>query len=62
MNAFTVNLHPVIELTDEQFYQLCLNNRDLKFERTANGELLIMPPTGGETGRRNTKITTQLEN
>lgn len=37
MNAFTVNLHPVIELTDEQFYQLCLNNRDLKFERTANG-------------------------
>ena len=62
MNAFTVNLHPVIELTDEQFYQLCLNNRDLKFERTANEELLIMPPTGGETGRRNTKITTQLEN
>lgn len=62
MNTFTVNLHPVIELTDEQFYQLCLNNRDLKFERTAKGELLIMPPTGGETGRRNTKITTQLEN
>lgn len=62
MNAFTVNLHPVIELTDEQFYQLCLNNRDLKFERTAKRELLIMPPTGGETGRRNTKITTQLEN
>lgn len=61
MNAFTVNLHPVIDLTDEQFYQLCLNNRDLKFERTANGELLIMPPTGGETGRRNIKISAQLE-
>ena len=61
MNSFTVNLHPIIELTDEQFYQLCLNNRDLKFERTANGELLIMPPTGGETGRRNIKISAQLE-
>jgi Uma2 family endonuclease len=50
-----------IELTDEQFWQLCHNNPDLKFERTASGELQIMPPTGGETGRRNIKIATQLE-
>ncbi|AFZ34395.1 protein of unknown function DUF820 [Stanieria cyanosphaera PCC 7437] len=49
-----------IELTDEQFYQLCLNNRDLRFERNANGDLLIMSPTGGETGNRNAGITAQL--
>ena len=49
-----------IELTDEQFYQLCLNNRDLRFERNANGDLLIMSPTGGETGNRNAGIIAQL--
>jgi Uma2 family endonuclease len=50
MNALTVNLKSLIEMTDEQFFQLCQNNRELRFERNANGELIIMPPTGGETG------------
>jgi Uma2 family endonuclease len=62
MNALTVNLRSVLELTDEQFFQLCQANRDLRFERTATGELIIMPPTGGETGNRNGKITQQLFN
>ncbi|AUS98937.1 hypothetical protein CLI64_00140 [Nostoc sp. CENA543] len=60
MNAFTVNLKPVLELTDEQFFNLCQANRDLKFERSATGELIIMPPTGGKTGNRNAGITAQL--
>ncbi|BAZ66035.1 hypothetical protein NIES4106_07810 [Fischerella sp. NIES-4106] len=60
MTALTVNLNPVIELTDEQFFQLCQANRDLKFERAATGELIIMPPTGGETGNRNAGLTAQL--
>lgn len=51
-----------IELTDEQFYQLCLDNRYLRFERNANGDLVIMPPTGGETGNRNGRIIQQLFN
>ncbi|MBD2251243.1 Uma2 family endonuclease [Nostoc parmelioides] len=62
MNAFTVNLKPVLELTDEQFFNLCQANRDLKFERTATGELIIMPPTGGETGNRNGRLNQQLFN
>ncbi|MCC5623778.1 Uma2 family endonuclease [Nostoc sp. CHAB 5715] len=60
MNALTINLKPVLELTDEQFFQLCQANRDLRFERTATGELIIMPPTGGETGNRNAGLTAQL--
>ncbi|WP_017316767.1 Uma2 family endonuclease [Mastigocladopsis repens] len=56
MNTITLNLKPVIELTDEQFYQLCRRNPDVKFERSAKGELIIMPPTGGETGNRNSEI------
>ncbi|MBH8572936.1 Uma2 family endonuclease [Nostocaceae cyanobacterium CENA369] len=60
MNALIVNLQSVVELTDEQFFKLCQANRDLRFERTATGELIIMPPTGGGTGNRNAGITAQL--
>ena len=49
-----------IDLTDEQFFQLCEDNQDLKFERTANGHLIIMSPTGGATGSRNADLTAQL--
>ncbi|MBD2213167.1 Uma2 family endonuclease [Nostoc linckia FACHB-104] len=65
MNAATITLPTSlilkIDLTDEQFFQLCQKNRDYRFERTASGELLIMPPTGSDTGRRNVKITTQVD-
>jgi Uma2 family endonuclease len=53
MTAHTLNLESVIDLSDEQFYQLCRRNPDLRFERSATGELIIMSPTGSETGNRN---------
>jgi len=55
-----VYLRPVLELTDDQFFALCQLNRDLRIERTARGELVIMPPTGWKTGERNAEITLQL--
>ncbi|MEG4628745.1 Uma2 family endonuclease [Microcoleus sp. AR_TQ3_B6] len=61
MTAITLNLDSIIKLTSEQFYQLCEENPDLKLERNANGELIVMAPTGGETGKRNVKVTTQLD-
>lgn len=60
MNALTINLDSIVDLTDEQYFQLCQANRDLRFERTAKAELIIMPPAGGETGNRNAAITAQL--
>jgi Uma2 family endonuclease len=60
MSAITVNFNSIINLDDEQFYQLCQNNPDTKFERNANGEIVIMPPTGGETGQRNAKLITRF--
>ncbi len=60
MDALTINLNPAIELTDEQFYQLSQINQGLKFERTAKGELIIMAPTGGETGNRNFEVAAEL--
>jgi Uma2 family endonuclease len=65
MEFATINLSTplqlTIDLTEEQFFELCQNNRDLKFERTASGVLTIMSPTGGNTGRRSIKIAAQLE-
>jgi Uma2 family endonuclease len=62
MNALVLNLSPTIDLTDEQFFQLCQNNRNLRLERTAVGELMIMPPTGWRSGNRNSKINQRLSN
>jgi Uma2 family endonuclease len=55
-----VRLRPVIELTDDQFYEFCQINRDLRIERTAQGELVIMPPAGGKSSERNAEIGMQL--
>ena len=60
MTAITLNLHSIIDLTDEHFYQLCQKNPDIQLERNAKGELIIMPPTGGESGKRNANLTADL--
>ena len=61
--AFAIlRLRPAVELTDDQFFELCQLNRDLRLERTAEGDIIVMSPTGGETGNRNTSITGQLYN
>lgn len=60
MTSLTLNLNPIIRLSDDQFYQLCIENPDLQLERAATGELLIMSPTGGETGRQNSNLGTEL--
>ncbi|NJO43658.1 MAG: Uma2 family endonuclease [Cyanobacteria bacterium CRU_2_1] len=57
MTAYTINLAPILKMTDEQFYKLCRANPDIKFERNAKEELLIMPPTGGETGKFNAELS-----
>ena len=62
MTAFVLNIPPVARLTDEQFYQLCQANRDLRFERNETGNLIIMSPTGGETSNRNGRLIQQLFN
>ncbi len=52
----TIGLH----VTQEQFAALSTANRDLKLERSAQGELIVNPPTGWETGRFNSSISGEL--
>ena len=49
-----------LQVTQEQFEALAAANRDLRLERTSYGELIVNPPTGGESGQRNFSITGQL--
>jgi Uma2 family endonuclease len=58
----TLHLSPAVELTDEQFFELCQLNSDVRLERTAEGDIVVMPPTGGETSNRNLGISGQLYN
>ncbi|MEL6910405.1 MAG: Uma2 family endonuclease [Cyanobacteria bacterium J06643_13] len=47
-------------ITDEQFEQLCAQNHDTKFEMTSQGDLIIMSPTGSESGRQNGDLFGQI--
>lgn len=49
-----------VGLTDAQFYRLCQVNQDWQLERTAKGELVIMPPVGGRSGNREADLITDL--
>ncbi len=55
-----LRLRPVIDLTDDQFLALSALNRDVRMERNSEGDLLLMPPTGGEIGDSNAELGMQL--
>lgn len=60
MNALTISLKSVIDLTDEQFFQLCRKNSDLRFERNAQGDITVMAPVGSKTSARNSDLNDDL--
>jgi len=60
MDAITLSFKNVAGFSDDEFYQFCLDNVDLKLERTATGQIIIMPNTGGKTGDLNSELNFQL--
>lgn len=56
----TLRLLPAVPMTQEQFFDFCQQNPDKKFERTADGELIIMAPSGGDAGFQDAEVCTQL--
>ncbi len=58
--GLVLRLRPVIELSGEQLLELSSLNDDLRLELTAEGELIVMTPAGGESSRRNLELTVQL--
>jgi Uma2 family endonuclease len=60
MTGLTLNLDSITHLTHGQFWSLCQENRDIRLELTAKGELIVMPPTGWESGKRNSNLNLEL--
>jgi len=53
-NPFVIHFGPVLrKLSDDDFFEFCQANREWRIERTSNGDIIIMPPTGGEAGKLN---------
>jgi Uma2 family endonuclease len=60
MAALTLNLNSITNLSRSQFRQIAIDNPDMKLERNKEGYLIIMAPTGGETGSFNADLNGQL--
>ncbi|MFQ4135303.1 Uma2 family endonuclease [Nodosilinea sp. PGN35] len=60
MTTLTLTLDPVVRLTRAQFYELCKVNHDIRLERSSTGDLILMPPTGWESGRQNSKLNLRV--
>ena len=61
-NYLVLQISPAWEMNADSFFEFCQLNSHLRIERNAIGKLIIMPPTGSETGNRNLKLTQQLAN
>jgi Uma2 family endonuclease len=55
-----IRTRPVLDMTEDQFFDLCQINSDWRMERSAEGEIVILPPTGGGSGSRNLRLAAQL--
>lgn len=56
-----VHTGPAIQMDDEQLFQFCVINRDLQIERDADGDVIIMAPEGGSSGRGSNKLSAEFE-
>ena len=61
MSMHVVKLNPDLRMNDDEYYEFCMANADLRLERTAQGEIVIVPPAGWESDYRNTSILGRLE-
>ncbi len=60
MITLTLDYTPIIKTSQGLFERICQENPELRLERTQTGELVIMAPTGGETGRHNVEMSSQF--
>ena len=61
MEKYAIRLPEHLQFSNDEFFAFCQANRDLKFERNPEGEIIIMSPTGGITGKRNNKLSAKLD-
>lgn len=57
-----LTLNPELRMNDDEYYAFCMASPDVRFERTAQGEIIIVPPAGGESDYRTVEASRQLGN
>jgi len=57
-----LTFNPEMQMSDDEYFEFCMANPDLRFERTAQGEIIIVPPAGGESSYRSGDAYRQLGN
>jgi Uma2 family endonuclease len=63
LDPIQIHTRPVLDLSDDdRFFQFCQINNELRIERTADGDIIVMTPEGGGSGRGNSKLVTIFTN
>jgi len=57
-----ITLNPELRMDDDQYYAFCMANPDLRLERTSRGEIVIVPPAGGESDYQSLDVAGELRN
>jgi len=57
-----LTFNPELRMSDDEYFEFCMANPDLRFERTAQGEIVIVPPAGLESSYRSGEASGQLRN
>jgi Uma2 family endonuclease len=55
-----LSMRPPAKMTEDQFIAFCQQNPDLRIERTAEGDLILMSPTMDDTGIKESELNRQL--
>ena len=55
-SPIVLRMPPELQMTSDQFFEFCQINSELQIERNKKGELIIMSPTGSETGNKEGNI------
>lgn len=58
--SISLQMAPAVAMSQDQFFDFCQQNADKRFERTAEGELIIMPPSCGDSGFQDAEVCMQL--
>src|SRR5881394_3961748 len=56
LEPIQIHTRPALDMNEEQFFEFCQLNRDLRIERAANGDILIMSPEAGSSGHGSLRI------
>jgi Uma2 family endonuclease len=60
METTILHIPEKLSFTDDEFFEFCRQNDHLKFERTAQGDIIVMALTGGKTGKFNSELNAEI--